>query len=151
MDKRIEEVVNEQLNTEIWSSGLYMFFQVYFQQREMPILSSWLDMQVHKKGEQIRKMSVFLLETGCELFIREMVCKPEGWRSPMVALEALFDHEQYFCKQVADFLNCAREMGDSSLYSLASDLYGDEMHVSDFFVELLRMLTNEWRRMLPLE
>ena len=24
MDKRIEEVVNEQLNTEIWSSDLYM-------------------------------------------------------------------------------------------------------------------------------
>ena len=59
MDKRIEEVVNEQLNTEIWSSGLYMAFQVYFQEQEMPILSSWLDMQVHKKGERIRKMSVF--------------------------------------------------------------------------------------------
>lgn len=151
MDKRIEEVVNEQLNTEIWSSGLYMAFQVYFQEQEMPILSSWLDMQVHKKGERIRKMSVFLLKAGCGLFVRDMACKPEEWQSPMVALDALFDHEQYFHRQVAAFLNCARGMSDSSLYGLASDLYGDELHVSDFFVELLRMLTNEWRRMLPLE
>ena len=31
MDKKIEEVVNEQLNTELWSCNLYIAFQVYFE------------------------------------------------------------------------------------------------------------------------
>ena len=61
MDKSIEEVVNEQLNNEIWSSGVYMAFQLYFSEQGMPMLSSWLEIQVRKKGECIRRMSEYLL------------------------------------------------------------------------------------------
>lgn len=48
-------------------------------------------------------------------------------------------------------MNFARYMGDDALQALVLDLYTDEVHVSDFLVELLRMLVKEWRRQLPLE
>ena len=31
MDKRIENAMNELINTEIWSTGLYLSLQVYFE------------------------------------------------------------------------------------------------------------------------
>ena len=44
-----------------------------------------------------------------------------------------------------------RSTDDSALHSLVLSLYVDEVHVSDFLVELLRMLVKEWKRQLPLE
>lgn len=40
MDKRIENAMNELINTEIWSTGLYLSLQVYFEDERLPILSS---------------------------------------------------------------------------------------------------------------
>lgn len=151
MDKNIETVVNEQLNAEMWSSGLYIAIQVYFKDQQMPMLSSWLDMQIHRKFERIRKMSEFLLSGGYVVSFDGLTCKAETWQSPMLALDALFAHEQYFYRQVADFLHWVRGVDDLTLRCLAFDLYADEMHMSDFVVELLRILTKEWRRRLPLE
>lgn len=151
MDKGIEEVVNEQLNNELWSLGLHMSFQLYFAGHGMPVLSSWLEMQTQKKAERIRKMAEYVLSLGCEVGMKEQNFKPENWQEPMAALNAFFFHERYFHRQVNDFLNWAREMDDAVLSGLAFDLYADEVHVSDFFLELLQILAKEWRRMLPLE
>ena len=37
--------MNELINTEIWSTGLYLSLQVYFEDERLPILSSWLNSQ----------------------------------------------------------------------------------------------------------
>ena len=57
MDEIIEEVVNEQLHAEIWSSNLCLVFQLYFFEQKLPMLSSWLDVQIQKKSLRIRKLA----------------------------------------------------------------------------------------------
>lgn len=96
-------------------------------------------------------MTTYLLGEDAFVSIRGFDYKADKWQSPVVALNSLFEHEQYFHKQVNDFINFARYMGDDALQALVLDLYTDEVHVSDFLVELLRMLVKEWRRQLPLE
>lgn len=151
MDKITEEVVNAQLHAEIWSSSLYIVFQLYFFEQKLPMLASWLDVQIRKKAVRIRKISVFLLLGKANVVIREQVCRAEEWQSPMMALNALFAHEQYFHQQVADFLRWVRNTDNPSLQELALNLYTDEVHLSDFILELLRILTKEWRRRLPFD
>lgn len=151
MDKRIEEVVNEQLNTELWSSNLYTAFQIYFEEQELPVLALWLKTQGQKKADRMQKLTAFLLRERGTVSIRELAYKAEKWQSPVVALNDLFEHEQYFHKQVCDFMAFVRSTDDSALHFLVLSLYVDEVHVSDFLVELLRMLVKEWKRQLPLE
>ena len=105
MDKRIEEVVNEQLNNEIWSFGVYIAFQLYFSEQNIPMLSSWLGMQVQKKAARIGKITAYLLAGGFEVSVKEQVFTPQDKQEPMAALEAFFSHEQYFHRQVDDFLS----------------------------------------------
>ena len=45
MDKRIEYAMNTLINTEIWSTNLYLSLQVYFEGQQLPILASWLSAQ----------------------------------------------------------------------------------------------------------
>lgn len=151
MDKIIEEVVNEQLHAEIWSSNLCLVFQLYFFEQKLPMLSSWLDVQIQKKSLRIRKLSEFLILGKANVVIKEQVCRAEEWQSPMMALNALLVHEQYFHQLVVDFLNWVHHANNPSLQELALDLYADEMHLGDFILELLRILTKEWKRRLPFE
>lgn len=44
--------MNELINTEIWSTGLYLSLQVYFEDERLPILSSWLNSQATGQYEQ---------------------------------------------------------------------------------------------------
>lgn len=104
-----------------------------------------------EESRQDTKLTTYLLGEDAFVSIRGFEYKADEWQSPVVALNSLFEHEQYFHKQVNDFMNFARCMGDDALQALVLDLYTDEVHVSDFLVELLRMLVKEWRRQLPLE
>lgn len=56
MDKKIEEVVNEQLNTELWSCNLYIAFQVYFEKQELPVLALWLKKSKTEESRQDTKV-----------------------------------------------------------------------------------------------
>ena len=53
MDKRIENAMNELINTEIWSTGLYLSLQVYFEDERLPILSSWLNSQAQDNMNKV--------------------------------------------------------------------------------------------------
>lgn len=151
MDKKIETVVNAQLNTELWSANMYIALQVYFEKQDLPVLALWLKTQSRKKAERMQKLAAFLLREGASVDIQSLVFSTEQWQSPVVALDRLFEHEQYFHKQVNDFMAFVRNTEYPVLQSLVLDLYVDEVHVSDFLVELLRMLVKEWKRQLPLE
>lgn len=56
MDKRIENAMNELINTEIWSTGLYLSLQVYFEDERLPILSSWLNSQAQDNMNKVYQM-----------------------------------------------------------------------------------------------
>ena len=124
MDKRIEDVVNEQLNNEIWSFGIYMAFQLYFSGQGMPMLSSWLGMQVQKKTERIGRITAYLLSGGGEVSLKGQVFSPQDSLEPMAALEEFFSHEQYFHRQVNDFLNWVRQV--DTFYLRFNDLRLDD-------------------------
>uniref|UniRef100_UPI0034A1E1A4 ferritin-like domain-containing protein n=1 Tax=Bacteroides finegoldii TaxID=338188 RepID=UPI0034A1E1A4 len=56
MDKRIENAMNELINTEIWSTGLYLSLQVYFEDKRLPILSSLLNSQAQDNMNKVYQM-----------------------------------------------------------------------------------------------
>ena len=56
MDKRIEYAMNTLINTEIWSTNLYLSLQVYFEGQQLPILASWLSAQAQDNMGKVYQM-----------------------------------------------------------------------------------------------
>ena len=58
--------MNELINTEIWSTGLYLSLQVYFEDERLPILSSWLNSQAQDNMNKLkfRKYSNNVIKKG---------------------------------------------------------------------------------------
>ena len=137
MDKRIENAMNELINTEIWSTGLYLSLQVYFEDERLPILSSWLNSQAQDNMNKVYQMMNRICHDGGCVVINEMK-----------ALNELLEHEQYISRQVNTFLILCWNVS-MSFHSFISGLYADRIYVSMAFMELLRILAKENERKLP--
>ena len=137
MDKRIENAMNELINTEIWSTGLYLSLQVYFEDERLPILSSWLNSQAQDNMNKVYQMMNRICHDGGCVAINEMK-----------ALNELLEHEQYISRQVNTFLILCWNVS-MSFHSFISGLYADRIYVSTAFMELLRILAKENERKLP--
>ena len=104
MDKRIENAMNELINTEIWSTGLYLSLQVYFEDERLPILSSWLNSQAQDNMNKVYQMMNRICHDGGCVVINEMKRDTHEWTTPLNALNELLEHEQYISRQVNTFL-----------------------------------------------
>ena len=134
--------MNELINTEIWSTGLYLSLQVYFEDERLPILSSWLNSQAQDNMNKVYQMMNRICHDGGCVAINEMKRDTHEWTTPLNALNELLEHEQYISCQVNTFLILCRNV-NMSFHSFISGLYADRIYVSTVFMELLRILAKE--------
>lgn len=120
MDKRIENAMNELINTEIWSTGLYLSLQVYFEDERLPILSSWLNSQAQVNRIKVYQMMNRICHDGGCVVINEMKRDTHEWTTPLNALNELLEHEQYISRQVNTFLILCWNVSCPSILSSAA-------------------------------
>ena len=136
MDKRIEYAMNTLINTEIWSTNLYLSLQVYFEGQQLPILASWLSAQAQDNMGKVYQMMNRIYHEGGAVTIHEIRRDIRQWPTPLAALNTLLEHEQYISRQI-------------SIHSFIKGLYTKRIYVSTVFMELLRILAMEYERRLP--
>lgn len=121
--------MNELINTEIWSTGLYLSLQVYFEDERLPILSSWLNSQAQDNMNKVYQMMNRICHDGGCVVINEMKRDTHEWTTPLNALNELLEHEQYISRQVNTFLILCWNVS-MSFHSFISGLYADRIYVS---------------------
>ena len=97
MDKRIEYAMNTLINTEIWSTNLYLSLQVYFEGQQLPILASWLSAQAQDNMGKVYQMMNRIYHEGGAVTIRTSRTMPEyGFIHPFFHQGAV--HKTDICK-----------------------------------------------------
>ena len=148
MDKRIEYAMNTLINTEIWSTNLYLSLQVYFEGQQLLILASWLSAQAQDNMGKVYQMMNRIYHEGGAVTIHEIRRDIRQWPTPLAALNTLLEHEQYRSRQISE-LHVLCQNTDSSIHSFIKGLYTKRIYVSTAFMELLRILAMEYERRLP--
>ena len=148
MDKRIEYAMNTLINTEIWSTNLYLSLQVYFEGQQLLILASWLSAQAQDNMGKVYQMMNRIYHEGGAVTIHEIRRDIRQWPTPLAALNTLLEHEQYISRQISE-LHVLCQNTDSSIHSFIKGLYTKRIYVSTVFMELLRILAMEYEHKLP--
>ena len=130
--------MNELINTEIWSTGLYLSLQVYFEDERLPILSSWLNSQAQDNMNKVYQMMNRICHDGGCVVINEMKRDTHEWTTPLNALNELLEHEQYISRQVNTFLILCWNVS-MSFHSFISGLYADRIYVSTAFYGIVTL------------
>ncbi len=112
MDKRVHELINEQINKEFYSAYLYLDFSNYFKARGLDGFANWYMIQAQEERDHAMLFYQYLQNENekVELFA---IDKPDKeLTSDMSVLLAGLEHEKYVTSLINEIYSRAHEVKD---------------------------------------
>ena len=94
ISKTMSDAINKQINAELYSSYLYLSMAAYFESINLPGAAHWMNIQVQEELGHAVKLFNFVNERRGRVVLTGIEGPPSKWDSPMVAFEAVLEHEQ---------------------------------------------------------
>ena len=112
MDKKVYELLNDQINKELYSAYLYMDFANYYEEEGLTGFANWYMIQAQEERDHALKFRSYLHENG-EKVVLEAIAQPDKKFTDHAApLEAGLEHEKYVTSLINDIYAAALEAHD---------------------------------------
>lgn len=112
MDKKVYELLNDQINKELYSAYLYMDFANYYEEEGLTGFANWYMIQAQEERDHALKFRSYLHENG-EKVVLEAIAQPDKKFTDHVApLEAGLEHEKYVTSLINDIYSAAFAVND---------------------------------------
>ena len=95
LDTKVAELLNEQINKEVYSAYLYLDFSNYFKDQGLEGFANWYWVQAQEERDHAVLFMQYLQNNGCKVTL-EAIDKPDKvFASFGDPLKAGYEHEQY--------------------------------------------------------
>ena len=112
MDKKVRDLINDQINKELYSAYLYLDFSVYYDEQGLDGFANWYMVQAQEERDHAMLFLKYLQNNG-EKVTLEAVAKPDKtYSSLMDPLKAGLEHEQYVTSLINDIYGAAYDVKD---------------------------------------
>ena len=112
MDKRVHELLNQQINKELYSAYLYLDFSNYFKRVGLDGFANWYYIQAQEERDHAMLFYQYL-QNESQLVTLEAVDKPDKViNTHMDALLAGLEHEKYVTSLIHDIYSAAYDVRD---------------------------------------
>jgi ferritin len=101
--KKVEEVLNKQVNAEFWSAYLYLSMAAWCESKGFKGFANWMRVQFHEETTHALKIYNFILERAGEVKLQPIAEVKTSWDSLLNIMEETYEHE---CKVTALINNC---------------------------------------------
>ena len=112
MDKRVHELLNQQINKELYSAYLYLDFSNYFKRVGLDGFANWYMIQAQEERDHAMLFYQYL-QNESQIVTLEAVAKPDKeLNSHMDVLLAGLEHEKYVTSLIHDIYSAAYDVRD---------------------------------------
>ncbi len=112
LDKKVVELLNDQVNKEFYSAYLYLNFSNYYYDGGLQGFGNWYKIQAQEERDHAMLMMQYLQNNG-EKVVLEAIAKPsEALESPKEVLKAGLKHEQYVTSLIHNIYDAAYSVKD---------------------------------------
>ncbi len=123
MDKKVANLLNDQINKELYSAYLYLDFSNYYAEEGLEGFSNWYYIQAREEREHAEKILKYLKDSG-EKVTLESIAKPDKKLTSLkTPIEEASKHEKYVTSLIYNIYEAA---------SVAKDYR--TMHFLDWFI-----------------
>lgn len=116
-NKRIEKMINDQINAELYSSYLYLAMSAYCSELGLAGFANWLKIQAQEEMCHADFMFNYLIERNARVTLDAIQKPPVDWNNIIEVFEETLKHEQYVTSRINDILNAALEEKDHATAS----------------------------------
>ena len=112
LNERVRELLNQQINKELYSAYLYLDFSNYFEDRGLDGFANWYYIQAQEERDHAMLFYRYL-QNNNEKVTLEAIAKPDKvLDSDMGVLKAGLEHEEYVTSLINDIYAVAYEQKD---------------------------------------
>jgi len=108
MDSKLQDLIQEQIGHEYYSSYLYLQMASYFESVNLEGFSKWMKVQTREEREHGDKMYGFLQDRGVRVILKAIPQPPSGYASAQDVFEKTLEHEQ----KVTSLINAIADQAD---------------------------------------
>ncbi len=112
ISKKMNEVLNGQVNAELYSSYLYLSMSTWFSEKSLSGFAGWMRAQAQEELFHSVKILDYILERGGNIRLEAIEKPRESWSSPLEVLQETAGHEAKVTDLVNDLVDVALEERD---------------------------------------
>ena len=117
LNKRIEKTINEQINTETYSSYLYLAMSAYCSELGLAGFANWLKIQAQEELFHSDFMFNYLIERNGRVVLDAIEKPPVEWNNIIEVFEEVLKNEQYISSRINNIVDVALEEKDHATAS----------------------------------
>lgn len=112
LDKKVVQLLNQQVNKEFYSAYLYLDFSNYYYNQGLDGFGNWYKIQAQEERDHALLFIQYLQNNGEEILL-EMIAKPDvKLTSAKTVLEEGLKHEQYVTSLIHTIYDAAYSVKD---------------------------------------
>ncbi len=112
MDKKVYELLNDQINKEFYSAYLYLTFADYYEQRGLKGFANWYVIQAQEERDHAMLFRQYLINEGEPVVMKAIAQPDKTFANDLEPLEAALEHEKYVTSLINDIYAAAYDIRD---------------------------------------
>jgi len=143
LSKKIENAINKQINSELWSAYLYLSMSAYFESLNLGGFATWMKVQAQEEVTHAMKFYHHIIERRGRVLISAIAAVPTSWKSPLQVFEEAFKHEQKVTAMIENLANIAASEKDYAATSMLKWFHDEQVEEelqTDTIVQKLKMI-----------
>ena len=112
MDKKVHELLNDQINKELYSAYLYLDFSNYFKAQGLDGFANWYMIQAQEERDHAMLFYTYLQNENQEVTLKAIDKPDKVLDSSMTVLKAGLEHEEYVTSLINDIYGAAYDVRD---------------------------------------
>lgn len=127
MSKKLEAILNDQVNYEYYSSYLYLSMAAYFKSSNLNGMANWMTVQTQEEIVHGAGLYNYIIQRGGKVVL-EAIAKPQtSWKSPLDAFKTALEHEQSVTARINNIAAAASKENDFALLNFIQWYVGEQV------------------------
>ena len=112
LNKKIAEMLNDQVNKELYSAYLYLDFANYYADEGLDGYAHWYEVQAQEERDHAFMIRRYLINSGEKVKFAAIAKPDKVFKNHLAPLEAGYEHEQYVTSLITAIYHEAFEQKD---------------------------------------
>ena len=107
LNEKVSQLINEQINKELYSAYLYLDFSVYYEREGLDGFANWYNIQAQEERDHAMLMLKYLQLNGEKVTLGSVAAPDKVLDTLMAPLKAGLEHEQYVTSLIHNIYDAA--------------------------------------------
>ena len=154
MDAKVYELINDQINKELYSAYLYLSFADYYEEEGLSGYANYFEIQAQEERDHAMIFRNYLHENGEAVKLLAIDMPDKTFANFLEPLEAAMEHEKYVTSLINDIYSAAFAVNDYRTMKFLDwfiEEQGEEEDTAETMLTRMKLFGNDAKALYDLD